>query len=485
MITAQYSESVREYTVKYMNRNYTLKEEKAPYGSTVLYDGDTPTYTDEEGAYVFYLFKEWDKFGYVDGDKTINAVYDRFEYTDGCFGNMELSAMTPVQIYAMIKMRRESSIVEVKDSITFNMGTDYHYGDIKEEVAIESPTVFTGENYVDTGIKLLDEDKDWVLAIDYKWDTGNESRAVLAQCFQDDGFNGFRLWNSSSYRVAWGTSATTSAIANMRDVVVLRHVKGETKLHVYKGNLPAESVDYTTLTASRCVSSNNNTTLVFGCAKADDGYYENHAKGTVYWSKVWYTDLGDDACRALALWTHESINLEITGFRQYTLSDGSGKCSLSFLASHLLTNRMPLCNAGTNTGGWATTSLNAFLNRRFYEAIPTQWKQLIKRVKIVSTIGNKSTEISTSDCYVAIPAVAEVDLGMQRDPYTNEGILISYMTSSASRIRRFPDGTAGSAWLRSPNHEYDTYYYSINETGGISGYEYGTNEKGVLILLSF
>lgn len=482
-ITAQYSESVRQYTVKYVAKSYVLQETKAPYGSSVAYTGDIPTYTDEESAYVFYLFTGWDKSGYVDGNKIINAVYDRFEYTDGSLDGLDISEMSEVQVYAMLKLGKESDLVSVKDSLTITMGSDYSYDDIEEKVLISEKTVFGGSNYIDTGIKLLDEDKDWTLAIDYRFDEGNSVNSVLMQCYQSDGSNGFKLWNSSAPRITWGTSSTSSAAIYKRDMAVLRHIKGETQIHVYKGNIPAENIDYTTLSATRVVAQNQ--TLVFGCSRADDGAYENYAYGTIYWCKLWYSDLGDAACRDIVNWTHESITGEMGGYKRFYLADGSGKrCSLTFMAAHALTNTMPLNSSTSNSGGWASYSLNRFLNNRFYNALPVTWKQIIKEVKVPSTIGNKSTDVTTSNCYIAIPSVIEVDANMMREPYTFEGETFSFITSDASRIRKNPDNEAVEYWLRSPNPEYENYIFSVTTSGTTEGYSYGLYDKSVVIIFS-
>ena len=47
VITATYSETTRNYTVKYVSNGNILQETSAPYGSNVLYEGDIPTYTAE------------------------------------------------------------------------------------------------------------------------------------------------------------------------------------------------------------------------------------------------------------------------------------------------------------------------------------------------------------------------------------------------------------------------------------------------------
>ena len=76
------------------------------------------------------MFKGWDKSGFVDGDKIINAVYDVCSYTSGYFDGKDLSTMTPVEIYALTKVGLESSVVESMDNFTFTMGHDYDYDDI-------------------------------------------------------------------------------------------------------------------------------------------------------------------------------------------------------------------------------------------------------------------------------------------------------------------------------------------------------------------
>ncbi len=485
-ITAEYSESVREYNVKYVSKDFVLLEKRAPYGSYVEYTGEIPSYTDEETAFVYHIFKYWDKSGFVDGDKTINAVYDRFEYREGCFDGLELSEMTPVQIYALTKRgmaTEEAGIVNVKDSLVINMGNDYSYSDVEENEIINSPITFTGTNYQDTGIKLLETDRNWTLAIDYKFDEGNKSNSVLVQCYQGDGSNGFKLNYSSVPKITWGTSSLDAAAVGKRDMIVLRHIAGEQKIHIYRGNLPSDTVDYSTLNSNKIPTASS--TLVFGCAKADDGFFENYAKGIIYWCKIWYADLGDIACKKMASWTHERLEFELYGFRKYYLSDNSGqRSSMSFLGTHLLSNNMPLGNTPNNTGGWAKTSLNLFLNTRFYEAMPVEWKQIIKQVKVPSTIGNKSHETSTSNCYITIPAVVSVSSIYDYEPYNAEGSIVPYIVSNSTRLRKHENGVADEYWTRSPSIQYSTYFIYVTADGSVNEFAYTYNEKGILLELS-
>lgn len=161
---------------------------------------------------------------------------------------------------------------------------------------ISEKTEFNGGNYIDTGIKLFDEDKDFVLAIDYEFGEGNKTNSVLAQCFQSNGTNGFKLWysDSTSYsgsKFTWGTSAENMVAKNKREMLIIRHVKGNNNLIIYNSNLDGDSVSSVELTRTRATVSD--APLVFGAARADDGVFENYATGTINWCKLWLADLGD------------------------------------------------------------------------------------------------------------------------------------------------------------------------------------------------
>lgn len=489
-ITATYSESTRSYSITYKSRGTTLSgyPKTGLYGENIPYEGDTPTYTSEETAYKYYLFTGWDKSGIIDGDKVVNAVFDVCEYSDGYFNGKDLSDLRPVEVYAMTRLGLESTYVETKDSITISFGNDYIYSDVESIEIITEKTVFNGSNYVDTGIKLLNEDRDFVVAIDYKLKGETSSGGTLVQCFQSNGSNGFRLYfKSNSVSAVWGTTSQSIGAYNKREMLVLRHIKGESGLHVYFSNLDATNSLYYELDSTRS-NITENSTLVFGCQRADDGEYENYAVGEIYWAKIWYADLGDSACKDLAIWTHETKKLEMSGFKNYYVSD-SKRCSMTFVASELMDRNRIMNTTSSNVGGWAAMSLNKFMNDRMYKAIELQWRQLIKNVKIPSSVGggsstNLSTEISYSYCYLTIPALVEIISSKNSEPYSEEGKNIPFMTTSETRIRT-QDGTAHSYWTRSPKADHAKYYCRI-ETDG-SEYMYAlpnSNEDGILLELS-
>ena len=474
VITATYSETTRNYTIKYVSNNTVLQETSAPYGSSVLYEGEIPTYTAEESAYKYYLFSGWGQSGYVNGDKIINAVYDSCEYKEGYFVGKEIADMRPVELYMMTKLGLAGIItltdyISAKDALTIQLGNDFSYSDIEEQVLISDKTVFNGSNYVDTGVTLLSEDRDFVLAIDCKMDSGNSNNAVLAQCFSGLDTSGFKLTYNSGIKLLWGSSSATPFSVNNREMVVIRHIKGENGVYVYSSNTTGYSSYYVELSGIH--SMVHNVSLVFGCSKLEDGSYENYGLGTVYWSKVWYADLGDAVCKKIAYWPHESINFEACcesngSMKRYYLSDNSGaRSSIAFISSKTLAHPAVMDTASTNAGGWASFALNSYLNSRVYEAFPDSWKQLIKQVKVKSSIGEKSLTISSSDCYVFIPSISELIPSMTSEPYGSEGTIISHFTSNEARICYNPEGVAVQYWTRSPSIDWNNYVFRISTTG--------------------
>ena len=492
-ITATYTESLRSYTIKYVSKGVTMQESTGLYGENVPYTGIFPTYTAEESGYVYYLFNRWDKSGFIDGEKTVNAIFDRFEYTSTSFNGRELADMSPVEIYALTKLNESGAVniqnvITDKDPYTITIGNDVDYDDIESELLISETTHFNGSNYIDTGIQLFNEDKDFVLAIDYEFAEAT-ANAVLAQCYQGNGSVGFKLQYNNGVQLKWGSSASDIASVNKREMVIIRHKKGDTNLTVYSSNLDGAEVTVSSLASKGFTST---TTLVFGCEKQTSTIFANYASGNIHWAKIWYKDLGEDICKNLALWTHESIELEACGFNKYYLANNpDNMCSFSLLASHLLDRTKKWNSTATNDGGWAECELNKALNTRLYNAMPTQIKALLKQVIVGSNDGIPSdengfyTEVTYSNCYIAIPALIEIDSSQTSEPYNSEGTAISYFPTNDSRKRAFDGGDYAAYWLRSPNAGYPNYIWRVESNGSTEPIMNATASLGVLIEISF
>ena len=496
-VTATYSESTRSYTIKYVSMNGdVLQTSSGLYGENVPYTGDTPTYTSEEVGYKYYLFNRWDKSGFIDGEKTVTALFDSFTYSAGVFDGRELADLSPVEIYALTKLTEPVDVelsdvgmsIETSDNYSFMMGYDIDYDDIESNEIISEKTSYDGSTYFDTGITLFDEDKDFVLAIDYKISSETSSGGTLMQCLQTSGSNGFKLSYGSAPEFVWGSSSIAPSSADSREMLVIRHKKGDNNLYVYTSNLDSTTFELNTMEKTS-VTQSDSATLVFGAAKQDSGRFVNYGIGDIYWCKIWYKDLGEDVCEKLVGWTHEKISLEVSGFYRYALHDDYTKESMmSLLATNLLDRTKQWNDTNTSVGGWASSSLNGFLNTRFYNAIPTQIKALIKKVSVSSTVGNKSSEITSSGCYVTIPSIYDLDSNFG-SPYTSEVYdangTINFMVYDSDRKKSYVDGDYAAYWTRSPNVGYASYIYQIDANGADYGFSIASNQAGVLIEISF
>ena len=518
-VTATYAESVRTYTIKYVSKGLTgntiVKQESiGKYGENIPYDFEAngiPTYTYEENAYNYYLFNRWDKSGIIDGDKTVTAIFDSFKYTGAnSFAGKDIGDLSPVEIYALSKLTESGKTpadfgmsIEVADPYTFSMGYDVDFDDIESNEVIAEKTTFNGSNYLDTGIKLFDEDRDFILALDYTMSSDNTEVGTFMQCFQTSGSNGFKLgYSGSAPEFVWGSSSAIkpSSVDN-REILVIRHKKGDNNLYVYTSNL--DSANYSLNTITRVATTQSDSaTLVFGAAKMDSGRITNYCMGDIHWCKIWYQDLGEKVCEQLVGWTHEKITLGVSGFYRYPLYDDRSKETMvSFVASHLLDRKMKYNSSNTNAGGWAESDLNEILNTRFYNAIPVQIRLLLKKMCVLSTIGQASSEVSESGCYINIPSVYDVD--SNETSYKNElyggASTIQSMATQQSRRRELRCGFENdnidayeSYWLRSPNTAYTNYVWSVNENyqadthkGITSGFNTANTSHGVVIEISF
>jgi hypothetical protein len=373
--------------VKYVSKGKDMQVSTAKYGEVVSYTGDIPIYTAEEGAYNYYLFKGWDKSGYVDGDKTIEAQYDSFGYYDGCFGTYEepvdFGTLTPVQLYCMIKMGMEKYFSNaVNDVIPFKLGNDYSYSDILEQVLIENDTKFNGvSDKIVIDEKLFSEEKDFVLAIDYTADKNVAENGVIMQCWNAATQKGIAIKNNGT-DITFNLNASIGTISSKgkRNIVIIRYLASKGKVYIYNSNAENKATINNFIEFDITQENKHENQIVFGCGTIRAGNrdeYANFAACTVHWAKIWRGDLGQADCESLAIYPHEKLDLCVTGdngLYRYPLSDGSGNSTyMSFITKMLLSNEMAYNqSAGYNT--WDNARIKTYLDNKVYKAIPILWR---------------------------------------------------------------------------------------------------------------
>lgn len=443
-VTAVYTKTERIYTVTWYSRpGLSLGSKTVKYGSEVVYDGETPTNNSEEGTYIFNLFSGWDKStGYITGDTDVYAIWDRAELPPT---TKDLKDMTPGEIFAVTSSGRTANYFELKDYVDITLGHDYNFSNV-ESTVLATNEYFDGATARNTNIQLFGEnEKTFTLAIDLRF-TSTTTNNTLLSCFEENGSEGFRIRFSGGYpTVQWGDQNIIIGNGNLRDIIVLRHIKGENKLYVYAsnhGNSAVFSDAITRVESTRNRSTNTDAKLSLGGVYfSGDGGYDDYGTGMIYWCKIWYGDLGDAAARKLASWCHEPLRMEFCGAERYRLAGNtSQKANASFIANNLLADRAYYMNSeNSNTGGWDASLMRTFCNSRLKEALPTAWQSMLKKVKISASAGNQSEEILISEDYVYLPAVGDLFDKFLNAPLSgvlaNEGSHISWYTTDIMRVK--------------------------------------------------
>ena len=436
-ITAVYTENVRKYTVTWYSRaGLSLGSVEADYGSEVVYSGETPINTSEEGVYIYNVFAGWNKStGYITEDTDVYAIWERAELP--AVGK-SLEDMTVGEIFAITTSGNAANYFEDKDHYDITLGHDFDFENVESEVIAEN-LYLDGSTAKNTGIKLFDaNERSFTLAIDFRFTDKTNANNTLLSCFEEDGAEGFRLCYNSSPTIQWGDKSQAVGYQGYRDIVVLRHIKGENKLYVYASNNTNDFSDAITrveLTRNRTTQSDN--TLTLGAVRfVEDGGYDYYGSGYIYWAKIWYDDLGETNAQALASWSHEVMRVEYCGAERYRLvGGGSQSCNASFIANTLLVDRLRKMNStNTNVGGWDACAMRTFLNNRMPPAMPTAWRSMLKQVKIQASEGNKSSTILISNDYFYLPCLREMG-GSTDVPYNSEGSAISWFTSDIRRAK--------------------------------------------------
>lgn len=438
-IIARYSTEDRTYSVRWYRHvgdvipAYTAE---AVYGEDAVYQGTLPTTEYTQGFYG--IFTGWDKStGYITGDTNAYGVWETATSVDASKG---LNQLTPIEMYVVSRQHGAASgRYNVKDYFDVRLGWDFNFSNVESETLIAAPRFFDGTDYLDTNIELFRLDSpSFVLAIDYEFvATENRRGGVLASCVQTSGSggsgtgNGFMLSATESSDIAqsisnirWADTSRRVGRSTQRNMVVIRHRKGSNSLMVYSFN-GADDSNVNSLAYDRDITAfslggpgipNIDSKLTFGALRYDEQggvRHNNYAVGTVYWSKIWYDDLGDDVCQKLASWTHDTMRMEYAGANRHVISTSNEDyCDASFYSNSLLPLRVQYSNAtASSTATWEGSYIQQFCRERLLKAFEYQWQSIITPVKVITAPRNGDpvpTNCITSIERLYLPAYCEV-----------------------------------------------------------------------------
>ena len=434
-ITAQYSETIRQYTVTwYARKGVILESVVANFGDEVVYSGELPTNTSEESSYVYNVFAGWDNStGFIREDTDVYDIWDRAELPPV---GKELKDMSFAEIYGVCTAGKATDYFEDKDYFDFTMGQDFNFNNVRSEVLLKD-TFFNGKTCIETDIKLFDEDSpSFTMAVEYEFLDSCQLSETLVSAYTENGSEGFRLRFNQNPNIQWGDKNTNVGYQSNRDIVVIRHIKGSKNLMLYGIDIDSGNgcyqLELSTAKLIRTKETSTNQSLIFGAVKYDDGTFGYYATGWVHLCKIWYDDLGEDVSQKLGSWIHEPMRMEFTGANRYRIANSGKRAGGTFISNNLLSKLFYMGNKDV-TGAWETCKMRQFISTRVYDGLPLVLKSIIKLVATPFQLKGK-TEASYVNDYITLPSVIEV-ISTTSSQYVYEGEHISFYTDNKSRIK--------------------------------------------------
>ena len=458
-VTAQYTETVRTYTINFFSRPGVIHERftEQAYGSEVV-PTSNPTW--DEGQ-TYRLFEGWDKStGYITGDMDVYAIWNATAYLPAL--GTPLNEMTPAEIYGIASLgQQEAYGIEDGDYIDIKLGGDYDFTNIEHiEIGkdllltnIQRDTFVSGGYYFDgshaftTDIKLFDEDKSFTMVLDFQMDTTVGGTQTLVSTHEAGVAEGFRIYaNGDNIYLQWGDATQIIGYRNYRTILVIRrNANDPNRLHIYTADINNTqayfSDEVTRVPMLRSNATHTEEPITFGGMHFSDGFRE-YGKGTIHWCKIWYGDLGNAVCNMMATFPREVIRMEYWGAGCYYYAGLSQTCKMSFIANSAIGGvegrGLRMNDTGTNVGGWHDCDMRAWLNDRFYKALPMVWKSAIKAVEIKATAGNQSTAIVTDYDKIYLASQQELSSSVLGNGYNQEvgnKYPISWLISNVERAK--------------------------------------------------
>ena len=496
-VKATYSETIREYTVEWYNGTTMLESVTVSYGSSVAYSGDEPTDTSLEQYQIYRLFDGWDKCTtFVKDHMKVNARFAE-GYAPKA-GEKTLAEMTPVELYSCVRsgvlasnggLNADSSsadyygLITSGDEVDITFGHDVDYDNVEsvEIVPVGSPMVFDGTNYYNTGIKLFDEDKSWTLALDIECATSSfVNNTVLMSCCASSNGVALKYTTNALMTEYGGTNGLSflskSDTSGMREIVVLRHRKGDPNLYISSSRISNNSMMETSIRRTAVIQ--HSSELVFGCLyESSDGFTDRFAKGTIHWAKIWHEDLGAELASTLASWprfvtTFQAVGFSDYNFRLHPITGANGKyCACAFLMKYISGFKRTVNSSGSADGGWPASDLRSWCNNRLYFAMPSQWRKIISKVDVASVVDKNATIAMSSD-YVWLPSVKEMssnNLSNVPGASVEGNGTINIYTDNISRIKLIlnDEGSTSYWWLRTPNFR-DNSWMGVLPSGDVT-----------------
>lgn len=232
-------------------------------------------------------------------------------------------------------------------------------------------------------------------------------------------------------------------------------------------------------------SNSSDAVIIAAVQDADNGlislsdYWAVGDERVVSLSAMSATDVGEShsAQDVILVLTH-------IGGKTLTTATTSGRTTCSFQVDmkHCLNEVGYMNSTNTNVGGWNSSNRRAWCNSVFKNAIPSSLSSIFKQHKNLTSAGNQSSTINTTDDWFALRSEVEV-CGTTSHSYSGEGSQITYYQTSTNRIKKV-NNNAYNYWLRSPSPSSNAWFGFVLSDASvgdiIASYTYGISVFGCI-----
>lgn len=184
-----------------------------------------------------------------------------------------------------------------------------------------------------------------------------------------------------------------------------------------------------------------------------------------------YFCIGDE--KPITLSTSEVITLQIIGFNHDNLSAaGGGKAPITLGFKNCMDAKQSLNPTATNAGGYSGCALYPTINNAIYDSLPADLRAVMKNVNKLTSAGNQSTAIVTTQEKLFLFSEVEIFGGVTHSK-AGEGTQYAFFTNGGARVKTVA-GVASNWWERSPRGDDKTNFGAASSTGTAIGH-YGAN----------
>lgn len=175
-----------------------------------------------------------------------------------------------------------------------------------------------------------------------------------------------------------------------------------------------------------------------------------------------------------------SYTAVIIGFDHDTPVDtatyGRDKAGITWQLKNCLNTTYQMNSSNTNSGGWTSCAMRTSTMATLLSQLASDLKNAIVKVKKLSSAGNQSTAINTTEDSLFFLSEVEI-FGSTTYAKAGEGSQYEYYQSGNSRVKTV-NGSASGWWERSPDGSNGTAFCGVTSDDGASHY-YASYSHGV------